>query len=547
MTGERYLFEITGPGAALFDYDNDGDLDLYLVQGREVGPPEQMEAALFAPQGASHHRDRLFRNDLSSGETGSLVPRFVDVTDASRLSSTGYGMGVAAADYDNDGWIDLYVTNMGPNRLLRNRGPGEGGTVSFEDVTEAAGVGDSGWGVSATFADLDRDGWLDLYLANYVVLTAFDHRVCRSDNGTADYCGPLAFRPQPDRFYRNLGAGKDGQVAFEDASAGAVARQSGGALGVVSADFNGDGWIDLYVANDGRPNLLWIQGDDGRLRNEAVLAGVAVNEQGVAEASMGSDAADLDGDGDEDLFLSHLTGETNTLYLNDGSGLFQDVTVRTGLGAPSLAATGFGTLFFDYDNDSWLDLLVVNGAVRTIEQLASAGDPFPLHQPNNLFRNLGLGEDGGIRFAEVTALGGEAFELSEVSRGAAFGDIDNDGDTDVLVMNNNGPARLLINQVGNSHHWLGLRMVDSTGRWDRLGTQVEVTVADGHRLWRRVGTDGSYASANDPRLLFGLGQAVSVISIQARWPGGESEQWPSLQIDRYHVLRQGSGRQLDAR
>ena len=547
MTGERYMFEIIGPGAALFDYDNDGDLDLYLVQGREVGPPAQLERDLFAPQGASQHHDRLYRNDLSIDEAGRPLLRFVDVTAASGLRSTGYGMGVAAADYDNDGWVDLYITNMGPNRLLRNRGPDEAGTVTFEDATDAAGVGDPGWGVSATFVDLDRDGWLDLYVGNYVVLTAFEHRTCLAQNGTPDYCGPMAFQPQSDRLYRNLGASADGNIAFEDASVGAVARESGGALGVVTADFDNNGWLDVYVANDGRPNLLWINDGEGNLRNEAALAGVSVNEQGAAEASMGSDAADLDGDGDEDLFLSHLTDETHTVYLNDGQGLFQDVTARLGLGAPSLAATGFGTAFFDYDNDGWLDLLVVNGAVKTLELLASSGDPFPLHQPNQLFRNLGGNEVDGVRFAEVTALGGEAFTLSEVSRGAAFGDVDNDGDTDVLVMNNNGPARLLINQVGNLNPWLGLRLVDPSGRLDRLGAQVEVTLAEGRRLVRRVGTDGSYASASDPRLLFGLGESTSTVSVRAQWPSGATEQWQSLEVDRYYVLRQGTGQKLDAR
>ncbi len=545
MIGERYMFEIMGPGAAFFDYDNDGDLDLYLVQGREVGSPDQMTQALFAPQGEGEYRDRLWRNDLTQGEDGRPDLRFVDVTEASGLQSTGYGMGVAAADIDNDGWVDLYVTNHGPNRLLRNRGPGENGAVTFEDITEGAGVGDPGWGVSAAFVDLDRDGWLDLYVGNYVVLSAFDHRTCRAENGTVDYCGPLAFRPQADRLYRNLGGsspahGFRGDVIFEDASAGPVADDSGGSLGVVTADFNSDGWSDLYVANDGRPNLLWTNGGDGSLHNEAVLAGCSVNERGVAEASMGGAAADVDGDGDEDLFLSHLTGETNTLYLNDGQGLFQDVTVRTGLGSPSLRMTGFGTGFFDYDNDGWLDVLVVNGAVRNIDELASSGDSFPLHQPNQLFRNLGKGDGGADRFLEVTEDAGEVFELSEVSRGAAFGDVDNDGDTDVVVMNNNGPTRLLINQVGQDKTWLGLRLVDASGRSDRLGTLVEVELSNGRSLWRRVRTDGSYASASDPRLLFGLGDAVSVAVVRVHWPSGDVESWLNLALDRYHVLREGT-------
>jgi hypothetical protein len=252
---------------------------------------------------------------------------------------------------------------------------------------------------------------------------------------------------------------------------------------------------------------------------------------------MGVAAGDFDGDGDEDLFISHLVTQTNTLYVNDGSGLFDDRSVRSGLGPPSLAFTGFGTEWIDYDNDGWLDLLVVNGAVDLIPRLVQAKDPFPLHQRNQLFRNLGNG-----RFEEVSARAGTAFERSEVSRGAAFGDVDNDGDVDVLVTNNNGPARLLLNSVGTANHWIGVRMVGATARRDMLGTRVGIFRDDGPPLWRRVRSDGSYASANDPRVLVGLGPSVHVTAVRAIWPSGRTEEWTDVPVDRWTTLHEGTGR-----
>ena len=542
MSGEYYFSEMVGPGAAFFDADGDGDLDIYIVQGHMLGG-KPIDQATSPPQHPLPLSDRLYRNDLSDG-----VLSFTDITEASGLGELtvaspdggrGYGMGVATGDFDNDGHVDLYVTALGGNQLLHNLGPGADGTVTFEDITERAGAGDARWGVSAAVLDVDRDGWLDLFVGNYVDYSVATHKRCRAATGADDYCGPHTYPNQGDRLLRNRGDG-----TFEDVTKrSGLDRAFGGALGVVAADLDLDGWMDLYVANDGTANQMWMnRGGDGGLAfvDESLISGTALNLEGNPEAGMGVDAADFDNDGDEDLFLAHLTQETNTLYRNSGGGQFHDATVATGLAAPSWEATGFGTAFFDIDNDGWLDILVLNGAVKVIEALARAGDPHPIHQPNQLFRNLGNG-----RFEEVTARAGEAFARSEVSRGAAFGDIDNDGDTDLLVGNNHGPARLLLNTTGQDTPSLGLRLLLGNGR-DALGAWVEVLGADGApRLWRRVSTGGSYASANDPRILAGLGEDPAVTGVRVRWPDGAWERFEvdaaAIQGGGYVTLRQGEG------
>jgi hypothetical protein len=526
MSGEFYISEIMGAGGALFDFDNDGDLDIYLVQGQMLGPAKTLNRASIPPR-AMPLNDRLYRNDLVVRADGTRTRRFTDVTTGSGLVGRAYGMGVATGDFDNDGWIDLYRTAFGPNQLFRNNGNG-----TFTDVSDQSGTSDPRWSVSASFVDIDRDGWLDLYVGNYV-----DHRIddgirCSTRTGKRDYCGPRSYTPVPDRLYRNR---RDG--TFVDITTAAqVAREYGPALGVVAADFDADGWADIYVANDGEPNILWMNQQDGRFRNTALLAGAALNSFGSAEGSMGVDAGDFDNDGDEDLFVTNLPGETNTLYVNDGSALFEDRTMMAGLAIPSLPYTGFGTAWFDFDNDGWLDLLVANGAVRIMESLARATDPFPLHERNQLFRNLGTG-----RFEEVTARAGAVFELSEVSRGAAFGDVDNDGDVDVLLTNNNGPARLLINHVGERNRWVGLRLVGGPGRRDMLGARVGVFRDKGPALWRRARADGSYASANDPRVLVGLGEAARVRRVRVVWPSGRVEDWTDIAVGRWITLQEGSG------
>ena len=492
MTGKFYLPEITGSGAALFDFDNDGDLDVFLVQGNVLEPNTK-------PTGSP--RGKLFRNDLKR------TLSFTDVTAQSGIAATGYGMGAAVGDINNDGLPDLYLTNLGSNQMYLNKGDGK-----FVDVTKESGADDPRWSTSASFFDYDRDGWLDLMIVNYADFSIADSPNCYAATTARDYCTPRVSRAPGNRLFHNKGNG-----VFEDVTVAAgVSKEFGHGLGIVTADFNDDGWIDIYVANDGDPNQLWTNQKNGTFVNDALLAGASVNRNGQAEAGMGVDAGDFDGNGTDDIFVTHLMDETNTLYVNLGKGLFEDRTREAGLGMPGRRFTGFGTVFFDYDNDGWLDLFVANGAVQ-----------LPLAQPNQLFRNTGKGS-----FVEVNV---PELSLLEVGRGAAVGDVDNDGDPDLLITNNNGPARLLLNNVGNSNHWLGLRLVGKNGR-DMLGAQVEIVTATNSVLRRRVRTDGSYLSANDPRVLVGLGQATKIKAVRVRWPDGATEEWKDQPVDRYVTL-----------
>jgi len=526
-TGEYYDAEIFPPGVAIFDYDNDGDLDLYVVQGQMLDPTKTIEQAQFPYQGPMPPKDRLYRNDLFVAADGLRTLRFTDVTNASGIDVRSYGMGVAAGDFDNDGRTDLYLTRLGPNVLLRNNGNG-----TFSDVSQRSGTDDPSWSVSAAWIDIDRDGWLDLYVGNYLRYTIEGDADCFSPSGEPDYCDPTVYQPARDRLYRNQ---RDG--TFRDITNSALRGGHGPALGVSTADFNGDGWMDVYVANDRRENDLWINQRDGTFRNDALVAGAALNIDGRAEASMGVDAGDFDNDGDDDLFMTNFTAEGSTLFRNDGSARFDDVGVPSGLRPRSVPYTGFGTAWFDIDNDGLLDLLSVNGTVKRLESLAQKRDPFPFGQSRQLFRNL-----GNNRFEDITSRAESALRPLEVGRGAAFGDVDNDGDADVVVANNNGPLRLLINQIGNQGHWLGLRLVGASASRDMLGARVAVERADGSTLWRRVRSDGSYASANDPRVLVGLGDATSIRSVRVVWPNGQVETWTGLPIDRWMTVKEGTGR-----
>ena len=508
------MVEILAPGLALFDYDGDGDLDVYLVQGQSLeeaaGPQNETRPAA----------DRLYRNDLANG-----VLRFTDVTAASGIESRGYGMGVAAGDFDNDGRTDLYLTKFdAPNQLLRNNGDG-----TFSDVSRASGTDHRSWSASAAFVDVNRDGWLDLYVVNYLRYSVATEAPCVNAAGARGYCMPDAFPPLSDRFYVNRGNG-----TFADMSGpSGILRESGPGLGVATADFDRDGWIDIYVANDGRENHLWRNRRDGTFENVALSSGVALPVSGRAEASMGVDAGDIDDDGDDDLVVTELTGEGANLFVNDGTGTFEDRSTASALGAGTLAFTGFGAVWLDADNDGRLDLAAVNGTVQIIERLRQAGDPLPLHQRRQLFRNV-----GGGRFEEVGATAGPAFSQSEVGRGLAAGDVDNDGDTDLIVGNNNGPVRLLINQAPRSH-WVGLRLAGASGR-DLLGARVQVS-GSGATRWRRARADGSYLSANDPRVLVSLGASAESPVARVTWPGGRTETFAGLAIDRYTTLVEGQG------
>jgi hypothetical protein len=526
MTGKFFLPEIMGSGAALFDYDNDGDLDVFIVQGNVLEPGSKPENTLFPWRQAEPPRGRLFRNDLAVAKDGTRTLKFTDVTEVSGIQATGYGMGVAVGDINNDGRPDLYLTNLGHNQMYLNKGDG-----TFVDVTKQSGTDDERWSTSASFFDYDGDGWLDLIVLNYADFSVNRSPVCYAASTARDYCTPKVFRAPGNRLFHNKGDG-----TFEDVTiAAGIDKEFGHGLGVVTADLDGDGWADIYVANDGDANQLWINQKDGTFKNEALLAGAAFNRDGKAEAGMGVDAGDFDANGTEDIFVTHLMDETNTLFMNLGKGLFEDRTREAGLGMPGHRFTGFGTLFFDYDNDGWLDLLVANGAVQLLPELARKGDRYPLGQPNQLFHNTGHGT-----FVDTSPQAGETFQLLEVSRGAVFGDIDNDGDIDVLITNNNGPARLLLNQIGNRNHWLGLRLIDKKTQRDMLGARVEIVVSKGKSLWRRVRTDGSYLSSNDPRIIGGLGAALSVTAVRVRWPDGVLDEWTNPRIDQYMTLREGT-------
>src|SRR6185369_15735137 len=517
MTGKFYLPEITGSGVALFDFDNDGDLDVFLVQGNVLEPNTQPGNTLFPWRGSESPRGKLFRNDLQSGKL-----TFTDVTQQSGIVATGYGMGVAVGDINNDGLPDLYVTNLGSNQMYLNKGGGK-----FADVTKESGTDDSRWSTSASFFDYDRDGWLDLMVVNYADFSVANSPNCYAATTAKDYCTPRVFRAPGNRLFHNRGNG-----VFEDVTVSAgISKEFGHGLGIVTADFNNDGWIDIYVANDGDQSQLWINQKNGTFVNDALLAGAAVNRNGQAEASMGVDAGDFDGNGTDDVFVTHLMDETNTLFVNSGNAVFEDRTREAGLGMPGRRFTGFGTFFFDYDNDGWLDLFIANGAVQLLPELVRQKNPFPLGQPNQLFRNNGKGS-----FVEIM----DQAELQplEVSRGTAMGDIDNDGDTDVLVTNNNGPVRLLLNQVGSQNHWLGLRLVGKSGR-DMLGAQVEIVVDEKNTLRRRVRTDGSYLSGNDPRVLVGLGQDSKIKAVRVVWPGGAVEERKDVVVNQYTTLKEG--------
>jgi enediyne biosynthesis protein E4 len=529
MSGNFYQPEIMAPGVGLFDYDNDGDLDVYLVQGQMLGTGKTFGQAVLQPKAPLPLRGRLYRNDLQIDADGVRTVRFTDVTGHSGIDARGYGMGVAAGDYDNDGCVDLYLTNFGTNQLFRNNCDG-----TFSDVSRGSGVADDGWSLPAAFVDFDRDGWLDLFVGHYLAYSVDRHVNCFTESRLPDYCPPARYRAEPDRLYRNR---RNGTFADVTASSG-VARAFGPALGVATADFNGDKWVDIFVANDQQENQLWINQGDGTFKDLALRSGAALSAAGSATANMGVDAGDFDNDGDEDLIVTELSGQGSALYVNDGTGQFEEQSARTGLRLMTLPYTGFGAGWFDYDNDGWLDVLAVNGSVTQNLDALGPGNPFPLQQPNLLIRNVGTG-----KFEDVTDRAGAVFQLSEVSRGAAFGDIDNDGDVDVVVTNAAGQVRLLVNQVGNRQHWLGLRLVGADGRRDMLGARVAIIRSEGPTLWRRSRADGSYASANDPRVLVGLGQSTAVRALRVIWPNGRVEAWSDVSIDRYTTLREGSGRE----
>ena len=503
---EKYVIETMGSGAAFLDYDNDGWLDIYLVNGGEVpGHPAPMPI-----------RHALYRNRGDG--------TFQDVTSAAGVAGNGhYGMGVAAADYDGDGNTDLFITAFGRNLLYHNRGDG-----TFADETERAGLAGGAWSSSAAFLDYDRDGDLDLFVARYVDFDFPRNRVC-GDTARAirAYCHPDVYDGLTSLLYRN-----NGDRTFTDVSQpSGIAAHVGKGLGVVAADFDLDGWIDIYVANDSVRNFLFRNRRDGTFEDVGTAVGVAFDENGRPQAGMGTAAADYDGDGRLDLLVTNLDLEYNNLYRNAGD-FFVDVAYAAGIGAPSLPYVGWGAGFLDFDNDADLDILVVNGHVIDNVELLRPQSRYP--QPKLLFENV------GGRFREVSGQHGAALRVPMVSRGAAFGDYDNDGDVDVLVLDHGGMPELLRNDGGNRGRWISLGLEGTRSPRDAIGTQIEVTVA-GQKLTRHLTGGGSYLSSSDHRIHVGLGGADRAQRVEIRWPNGGVETLEDVPLGRFYRVREGSG------
>lgn len=502
MFGEFLFHEMTGSGVGLFDLERDGDLDLYLVQGH---PLREGEREL------PERSDAVYRS--SSGDRG--LPVFEDVTTEVGLRATGYGLGVAVGDVDDDGLDDLYVTNYGPDQLWAVR---PGGALVERTAEAGLDLPDPGWSTSAAFLDFDRDGHLDLWVVRYVIYDSSTDKPCLGADGRPDYCGPQSYAPDSDRLFRNQGGGR-----FVDVTERAGVARPGAGLGVVARDFDEDGWVDVYVANDQMHNRLWRNRGDGTFEDVALERGVAVDLSGLPQASMGVIAEDLDLDGDDDLFLTHLEGEANAFYRNDG-GWFIEASAVSGLAAPSLPRTGFGTVVVDLGNDGALDLVVANGAVKTIDVQERAGDPHPLRQSGDLLRNDGSGKFGVVAHRDLA--------VPAVGRGAVAGDLDDDGDLDVLITRNDGPPLLLFDLEGQERPWLGLELRRASGRHD-LGAVALLELDDGTILRRTAASDGSYLSAGDPRVHFGLAGRAAPSGLVIRWSDGSVERHPVPPLGRY--------------
>ncbi len=535
-TGRYYFVETVASGGGFIDYDGDGDLDIYLLNGTAI-PGFEPDRPLSSA---------LYRNE-SDGS-------FTDVTDQAGVGNEGgYGMGMAVADYDNDGDDDLFVTNYGENVLYRNRGDG-----TFRDVTGQAGLSvprNPTFSTSAAFLDYDRDGHLDLYVCVYVEFDFEANRRCSRD-GIQSYCGPDIYEGVADLLYRNNGDG-----TFSDVSVAAgIANPDGKGLGVVGGDYDGDGWTDVFVANDLTPDFLYRNNGDGTFTDQALLAGVAYGEDGVARAGMGVDFGDYDRNGSPDIYVTNFSLEPNSLHRNNGNGTFTETTFGAGVGNPTLLFLGFGTAFGDFDHDGWLDIFAANGHV--IDNISLFDPTITYAQTNQLFRNEGDG-----RFTDVSDRAGAPFQVERVHRGAAFGDVDNDGDVDILVTTVNDVPLLLRNDGaggqgarggiggsgGNGGGGYGAAgggpadpaslLVETEGvRSNRNGIGARVTVVtDAVRQTREIRSAYSYLAANDLRAHFGLGAHTGADSVIVDWPGGTRDVVTGVEGGQWITIREGEG------
>ena len=511
------IYETIGPGAAWLDFDGDGDVDLFAVQSGDLRFPPA--------EGRPLPAHGLFRNDGVRGDGIVLV----DVTAAAGITRSGYGLGVAVGDVDNDGDPDLYVTHHGRNALYLNRGDG-----TFADVTSAAGVDDDRMSSSAAFLDIDGDSLLDLYVANYVDFESGPETCVY--NGVRSGCSDLEYEGQPNSMYRNQGPGPDGVPRFRDVAADRGVLDAGGrGLGVVAGDLDGDGDIDIYLANDGGGNKVFRNDGTGRFIDHTLMSGAGYSEAGLGEAGMGTALGDIDGDGRLDIFVTNYARENNALYHNDGGGFFAYSTVRAGLAAPSFIPLGWGTRFFDVDLDGDLDLFVANGHVYDVCDQINPQDRFA--QRNQLFLN-----DGSGRFVEITDDAGDGLQLEAVSRGAAFGDADNDGDIDIYVANNGDAGNLLLNHTPRGErHFLGVHLSGVASNRDAVGARL-VLQAGEMRQERQRTSGGSYLSHSDGRLLFGIGSHAVGDRLEIRWPSGAIQRYESLPADRTFQISEGAPR-----
>jgi hypothetical protein len=506
--GKKLLPETLGSGVAIFDADGDGWLDLLFVNCKDWTPRGRKSLSA------------LYRNNKNG--------TFTDVTAGSGLDVEMYGMWAAAGDYDNDGRLDVYITALDGDRLFHNEGKGK-----FKDVTKTAGIKNRSFGTSAAWFDYDKDGKLDLFVANYVQWTAKDDLWCSLDGSTKSYCTPESYKGTSSVLYRGLGGGR-----FEDATKKAgLADPTSKSLGIGILDHNADGWPDLFVANDTQPNKLYRNLKNGTFSEEGLEAGVAFAEDGTARGAMGVDAADYDRSGRPHLLVGNFSNEMLGLYHNEGSGVFVDEAPASAVGKASLLSLAFGVFFFDYDLDGYLDILAANGHLE--EEIERVQPRVQYKQPPLIFRNLtGQGSKGS--FAETTRSLGAEIARPIVARGAAYGDLDRDGDLDVVLTSNHGPAYVYRNDGGNRNHWLSVRLVGARSNRDGLGAVVRVTSASG-KQWQLVRSGSSYCSQSDTAAVFGLGKDTRVTALEIEWPSGEKQRLANVAADQFLTVQEGKG------